>query len=103
MIEAKQIPVLVEKLSTETHEIQLLILNTLYQCIRRSTKEALEVNAIPIIAKFVDPKHVYTLKVAACRCVMMIRSAARCRAANDRIASPSTENVSPAEKVWCRC
>ncbi|KAJ3217998.1 Radial spoke head 14 [Dinochytrium kinnereticum] len=68
---------LVKKLPSERMDIQVMILDTLYQCIRLGTtpwmpKEAIESDAMSVFTHLLKTEPVPETKVAAARCVMML-------------------------------
>ncbi|KAI8850944.1 armadillo-type protein [Chytridium lagenaria] len=68
---------LVQKLPQERMDIQVMILDTLYQCIRLGTepwmpKEAIESDAMSVFTLLLKTEPVPDTRVAAARCVMML-------------------------------
>lgn len=54
IVNAKLIPVLVEKLSLELEEIKICVLDTLHYCMRVDTEEALKSNAMETFTKLLE-------------------------------------------------
>jgi hypothetical protein len=71
------LPQLVKRLPNERMDIQVSILNALYQCIRLGQepfipKEAVNADAMTVFTKLLKIECVTETKVAAARCIMML-------------------------------
>ncbi|KAI9209588.1 armadillo-type protein [Polychytrium aggregatum] len=71
------LPVLIKKVPTERMDIQVVILETLYNCIRHGStpwvpRDAVNNSALDIFTDLIQIELVTDVKVAACRCIMAL-------------------------------
>lgn len=71
IVEAKLVPILVKKLSSEVQEIKELILDTLHYCLRVDTKQALESGAMETFTQLLNHESP-VIKAKAARDIMAL-------------------------------
>jgi hypothetical protein len=77
ILDSKLFGLLISKIHQERLDIQVLILNTCYNCIRYGSKNymphtALEVDAIDTFTTTASQSNITEVQVAACECIMML-------------------------------